>query len=302
MINAQAGAGYVAPREELPVAIKSLNAQNSADVVMERVGPGAKDSSAAFLHSLVRHLHAVVCETRPTRDQWRSAMQLLTDIGHATDDRRQEWVLASDLLGVTALVEEINAQRHKGATPNTVRGPFYRPDPPVIANGGSISLDGVGQALLVRGRVVDLDGVAIPDALVETWQANADGYYENQQPDRQPEFNLRGVLKTDGTGGFMYRTVRPAGYATPADGPVGQMLAGLGVSLRRPAHLHFIISANGFETISTHVFDGSDPELGRDALFGVKPELIGNIRRDGDGWALDFTFVMARARQERRVA
>lgn len=284
------------------MAIRSLTAQNSADVVMDRVGAGVEETSAAFLNSLVRHLHAVVCETRPTKNQWRSAMQLLADIGHATDDRRQEWVLASDLLGVTALVEEINAQRHKGATPNTVRGPFYRPDAPLIANGGSISLDGVGEALLVRGRLVDLDGVAIPGAIVETWQANADGYYENQQPDRQPEFNLRGVLKTDCNGGFRYHTVRPAGYATPADGPVGQMLAGLGVSLRRPAHLHFIISAEGFETISTHVFDGSDPDLGQDALFGVKPELIGDIRREGEGWALDFTFVMARARQERRAA
>ena len=302
MINVRIRAGYLALREEHPVAIRSLNVQNSADVVMERVAPGAKETSVAFLSSLVRHLHAFVCETRPTKDQWRSATQLLTDIGHATDDRRQEWVLASDLLGITALVEEINAQRHRGATPNTVRGPFYRPDAPAIVNGGSISLDGVGEALLVRGRVVDLDGVAIPGAIVETWQANADGYYENQQPDRQPEFNLRGVLKTDCNGGFLYRTVRPAGYATPADGPVGQMLAHLGVSLRRPAHLHFIISADAFETISTHVFDASDPGLGQDALFGVKPELIGDFKRNGDGWALDFTFVMARAKQERRAA
>lgn len=296
------GTGYVALREEHKVAIRSLNTQNSADVVMERVGFGVKEPSAAFLNALVRHLHAFVCETRPTKDQWRSAMQLLTDIGHATDDRRQEWVLASDLLGVTALIEEINAQRHRGATPNTVRGPFYRPDAPTIANGGSISLDGIGETLLVRGRVVDLDGVAIAGAIVETWQANTDGYYENQQPDRQPEFNLRGVLKTDGKGAFFYRTVRPAGYTTPADGPIGQMLTGLGISLRRPAHLHFIISADGFETISTHVFDGSDPGLGQDALFGVKPELVANITRNGDGWALDFTFVMARAKQERRAA
>src|SRR5690606_1902600 len=136
----------------------------------------------------------------------------LTEVGHASDDRRQEWVLLSDLLGATALVEEVNAHRPKQATPGTLRGPFFRADVPARALGSDISLDGVGERLSVSGRVRDLDGKAIPGAEIITWQANAAGLYENQQPDLQPEFNLRGLFRTDDEGRFHYLTVRPAGY------------------------------------------------------------------------------------------
>jgi hydroxyquinol 1,2-dioxygenase len=282
------------------VAIRALNEESSAEIVTERLDTDR--DSARFLAALIRHLHAFVCETRPTRDNWSSAIRLLTEVGHATDDRRQEWVLASDLLGVTALLEEINTRRPKGATPNTVRGPFYRADAPRVADGADICLDGKGEPVDVVAHVIDLDGCPVAGAVVETWQANGEGLYENQQPDRQPEFNLRGILTTDQAGRVRYRTIRPAGYATPADGPVGKMLARYGFPLKRPAHLHFIIRATGFESISTHVFDRSDPLLGQDALFGVKPELIGDFKRKDDRWSLDFTFVMARAKQERRAA
>jgi protocatechuate 3,4-dioxygenase beta subunit len=223
-------------------------------------------------------------------------------------------VLLSDLLGVTALVDEINTRRPKGATPNTVRGPFYRADAPRLVLGADISLDGFGEPLKVTGRVIDLDGRPIAGATVETWQANAQGIYENQQPDLQPEFNLRGVFTANADGAFSYKTVRPGGYAVPCDGPVGRMLQAIGYPLRRPAHLHFMIAAPDFEMISTHVYDSSDPHLAEDALFGVKPELIGTFRPD-DGtvrqtsrraaarsasWSLDFVFVMVRARKERR--
>jgi len=281
------------------VVIRPFSEENSADVVAERLGA---DPSSRVLVGLIRHLHGFVRETRPTPAEWREAISFLTDVGHATDDKRQEWVLASDLLGVTALLEEINAPRPKGATPNTVRGPFYRPDAPHLADGANICLDGKGAPLDVAIRVIDLDGAPVSGATVETWQANAEGFYENQQPDLQPEFNLRGLLVADGEGRINYSTIRPAGYPTPADGPVGRLLAGLGCPLRRPAHLHFIVRSGGFDTISTHVFDGSDPLLGEDALFGVKPELVGDFRPNGDRWRLDFTFVMARAKRERRAA
>jgi hydroxyquinol 1,2-dioxygenase len=239
---------------------------------------------------------------RPTNADWRDAVAFLTEVGHAADDRRQEWALASDLLGVTALVEEINSRRPKGATPNTVRGPFYRPNAPRVANGASICQDGKGEDLVVSGRIVDLDGSPVSGATIETWQANGEGLYENQQPDSQPDFNLRATLTAGPNGGFGYHTIRPAGYAAPDDGPIGRLLAELGMPLRRPAHLHFIISAEGFETISTHVFDSNDPELANDALFGVKPELIGQFKAVDKGFAVDFTFVMARAKSERRAA
>lgn len=275
----------------------SFSETNSAEIVAERLKKGADGRLPQFLTAAVEHLHLLVKETKPSLSDWRSAIAFLTEVGHASDDRRQEWALLSDLLGVTALVEEINSRRPKGATPNTVRGPFYRADAPRLPLGADISLDGVGEPLAVSARVVDLDGCPVAGATVEAWQANAQGLYENQQPDLQPEFNLRGVFTTDADGAFHYRTIKPCGYAVPLDGPVGEMLGRIGYPLRRPAHLHFIIKAAGFETISTHVYDGGDPHLGEDALFGVKPELIGTFRKDGKRWSLDFTFVMVRARR-----
>jgi protocatechuate 3,4-dioxygenase beta subunit len=277
----------------------SFNETNSVRLVTERLGSPPAGPLHAFLGPLVDHLHQLIRETRPSTADWRRAMEFLTEVGHASDGRRQEWALLSDLLGVTALVEEINTRRPKGATPNTVRGPFYRADAPHLALGADISLDGIGVPLAVSGRVHDLDGQPIAGATIDTWQANGDGFYENQQPDQQPEFNLRGVFTTDGEGRFRYRTVKPGGYAVPGDGPVGQLLGGAGLPLRRPAHLHFLIKAEGFETISTHVYDGADPDLGRDALFGVKQELIGTFRPVAEGFCLDFSFVMVRARKGR---
>jgi protocatechuate 3,4-dioxygenase beta subunit len=279
---------------------KSFSESNSAELVAERLYGHADGRLHGFMVSFISHLHKLIRETRPSQADWRRTMEFLTDVGHASDGRRQEWVLLSDLLGVTALIEEINTRRPRGATPNTVRGPFYRADAPRLPLGANICLDGVGPVLSVMGTVRDLDGQPVAGATVETWQANREGFYENQQPDQQPEFNLRGVFSTDAEGMFHYRTVRPGGYAVPADGPVGQLLGSLGFPLRRPAHLHFLIKADGFETISTHVYDGSDPHLAEDALFGVKDELIGEFKPDiHGGWSLDFPFVMVRARKGR---
>lgn len=283
-----------------------FNEDTSADIVAARL---LRNGSrlAACLALFVRHLHGAVRETRPTAADWRQAIRFLTDVGHASDERRQEWILLSDLLGVTALIEEINAQRPKGATPNTPRGPFYRTAAPRYPAGASISLDGLGEPLAVKGHVTDLDGRPIAGATVETWQANAEGHYENQQPDRQPDFNLRGVFVANDDGCFHYRTIKPAGYAVPDDGPVGQLLHSIGYPLRRPAHLLFTISAPGFETLTTHVYDRSDPQVAEDAVYGVREELLADFgecqdNQGGRAWTLDFTFVLARSRNGRRVS
>ena len=270
---------------------------NSAEIFARRLAGSQQKPLPQILMAVVEHVHALIKEFRPSPEEWRKVIAFLTEVGHASDERRQEWVLLSDLLGASALVEEINSRRPKGATPNTVRGPFYRADAPHQQLGASISFDGVGDPLFVAGNVKDLDGQPIGNATIETWQANAEGFYENQQPDRQPEFNLRGIFRTDQAGSFSYQTVRPAGYGVPEDGPVGLLLRKAGYPLRRPAHLHFIIKAPGFETITTHVYDGSDPHIAEDAIFGVKRELIVEFRPcPKGGWAVDLEFVMARAR------
>lgn len=284
----------------------SFSERNSTEAVTDRLSAAksrAPKPLSDFAVRLVAHLHALVRETRPTRDDWRAAIAFLTEVGHATDERRQEWLLLSDLLGVSALVEEINARRPAGATPNTVRGPFYRPGAPELASGASLSLDGKGEPLAVGIRVQDLDGAPVAGAAVETWQANGEGWYENQQPDRQPEWNGRGMFRTGPDGCFAYRTVKPAGYGVPDDGPVGLLFKRLGLSLRRPAQLHFIVRAPGFETVTTEIFDRCDPDLGADALFGVRDALLGDFRRGpGTGWTLDIAFVMARSRAAERRA
>lgn len=282
-----------------PTAL-NFSETTSHDIFAQRLPQSKDDGLPQILAVAVTHLHALIRELRPTQADWRKVIEFLTDVGHASDERRQEWVLLSDLLGASALVEEINSRRPKTATPNTVRGPFFRADVPPLALGSNISLDGIGEALEVSGRVQDLDGDPIPNAEIITWQANAQGFYENQQPDLQPEFNLRGSFRTDADGRFHYRTIKPCGYGVPDDGPVGRLLRQAGYPLRRPAHLHFIMKAPGFETITTHIYDGSDPHLAEDAIFGVKPELVRAFERQGNGaaaWLLELTFVMVRARQ-----
>ncbi|WP_085026358.1 dioxygenase [Ensifer aridi] len=272
--------------------------QTSSDVFIERAG--ASDGSLPrIMAAVVTHIHDIIKELRPSREDWQKLIEFLTEVGHASDERRQEWVLLSDLIGASALVEEINSRRPKGATPNTIRGPFYRSDAPARAAGANISFDGIGEPLAVSGRVTDLDGLPVANAEVVTWQANAYGVYENQQPDMQPEHNLRGVFRTDANGSFHYQTVVPAGYGVPGDGPVGHLLARAGYPLHRPAHIHFLVRAEGFETITTHIFDGSDPHLGEDALFGVKPELIRVFEPAEEGRKVEFTFVMVRAKPGR---
>ncbi|WP_375293068.1 dioxygenase [Ensifer sp. ENS10] len=281
--------------------VSNPNEAAFTEAFAQRISKADDGSLPLVLRTVVTHLHGLIRELRPSAADWRKMIEFLTEVGHTTDERRQEWGLLFDLLGASALVDEINSRRPKQATPNTVRGPFFRADTPKRISGSNISLDGVGERLAVFGQLLDLDGHPIEGAEVTTWQANAAGFYENQQPDLQPEFNLRGVFKTDREGRFDYLTVRPAGYSVPEDGPVGKLLGQAGCSLRRPAHLHFIVTAPGFQTITTHIYDGSDPHIDEDAIFGVKPELVHEYKCSDiggkPGWRLDFKFLMARARE-----
>jgi len=275
----------------------------SSEAFAERFSADRDARLVELLAAAVTHAHDLIKQFRPTQDEWRRFIAFLTEVGHASDERRQEWVLLSDLIGASALIEDINSRRPKGATPNTIRGPFFRADAPARASASSISLDGIGEPLMVSVRVQDLDGLPVAGAEVVTWQANAEGFYENQQPDLQPEHNLRGLFRTDVEGCFSYRSIVPSGYGVPADGPVGRLLSAAGYPLRRPAHLHFVVRAKGFETITTHVYDASDPHLHEDALFGVRPELITSfdpVEVDGrTAKAVELIFVMVRAKPGR---
>ncbi len=287
-----------AQRDRFPTSIST-----QADEFSRRLAAMGHSRLAVAAQTAVHGLHALITELRPSSEEFRQAIDFLTEVGHSADARRQEWVLLADVLGMSSLIEDQNSPRPAGATPNTVAGPFYRSDAPEIPLGGNISRDRKGEALEVKGRILALEGDGIGDAHIEVWQANAEGLYENQEPDRQPEFNLRGRFRSDARGRFHFSTVKPKGYGLPADGPVGHLMAALGLGLERPAHLHFRVAADGYETLTTHIFDRSDPAIGRDAIFGVKPELMAEFRPlspDGGkrSYALDLNLVLCPKRRD----
>jgi catechol 1,2-dioxygenase len=204
------------------------------------------------------------------------------------------------------LVDAINNDHGTEATENTVLGPFYVENPPHRENGFNICLDGKGQPMVVRGRVVDTLGAPIAGATVDAWQTNEDGYYDVQQKGIQPDMNLRGIFTTNEKGEFWFRSAKPRYYPIPGDGPMGELLAAMGRGVIRAAHIHFIVKAAGFETVITHVFPPDCPYLEIDAVFGVKESLIGAFRLvdnpeqaerlgfSAPFWALDWDFVLAR--------
>jgi hydroxyquinol 1,2-dioxygenase len=263
--------------------IAFFKADASDRLFAERISGAADERLAAVLCKVAEHAHAIIRETRPSLSDWRAAIEFLTEVGHLCDERRQEWVLVSDLLGTSTLVDALNSDRPEQATPNTMRGPFYRDDVPLMQQGGNISLDGIGSPVAITVSILDLDGSPIPGARLETWQANAQGFYENQQPDLQPEHNLRGHFVSGDDGKVSYFTIRPSGYEVPKDGPLGDLLQRLGAPLCRPAHIYFQVSADDYETLTTQIFDRDDPNLGTDPLFSVKPGLIGCFKPDATG-------------------
>jgi catechol 1,2-dioxygenase len=227
--------------------------------------------------SLTRHLHAFVEEVGLTQQEWEHAVGYLTRVGLACDGVRQEFILLSDVLGVSMLVDEINHGTPAGATESTVLGPFHVVDSPPRALGDDISLDGIGDPVVVAGRVRDLEGRPVPGASVDVWQASADGFYDVQQPDLQPERNLRGLFTADDEGRYWFRTVLPKWYPIPDDGPVGDLLTATGRHPNRPAHVHVIAGAAGHSPLTTHVFLAGSPWLDSDAVFGVKDSLVREV-------------------------
>lgn len=269
--------------------------ENSAEVVNSRMGSDVDPRIRQIMHSLVSHLHAFIKDVEPTTDEWETAIDFLTQTGQICSDARQEYILLSDVLGVSMLVDAINHRRPDGATENTVFGPFHVEGAPERAMGDNISLDGKGESCLFEGRVLDIDGNPVEGALVDVWSDNADGFYDVQQPSVQPEWNNRGVFRTGPDGRYRFRGIKPVSYPIPDDGPVGKMLERIHRHPWRPAHMHFLVTAEGYEPVTTHTFVEGDPFLESDAVFGVKETLIVPFKRSEVGdtrWTSQFDFVL----------
>jgi hydroxyquinol 1,2-dioxygenase len=244
--------------------------------VLDRVQHAADPRTREVLQALVRHLHAFVREVRPTEAEWKLAIDFLTRTGQMCDDRRQEFILLSDTLGVSMLVDTINHARGGGTTETTVLGPFYVDHAPAVELGADISGGLKGDPLFVEGIVRSEDGTVLSDAIVDVWQSDDEGHYDLQFNDPNLFF-LRGRLKTDELGRFWFWSIMPRSYPIPTDGPVGGLLAAAGRHPFRPAHLHFMISAPGRNKLITHIFVKGDDYLDSDVVFGVKDSLIADF-------------------------
>ncbi|WP_406412319.1 intradiol ring-cleavage dioxygenase [Streptomyces sp. NBC_01614] len=227
-----------------------------------------------LLTGLIRHLHAFARESRLTQEEWERAVGFLTATGQACTRTRQEFIMLSDVLGLSMLLETINERHGPGATESTVLGPFHMTESPVRALGANIDLVGDGEPCVVSGRVLSRDGGPLPGAVVDVWQADGNGFYDVQQPDVQPPGNGRGLFTADGEGRFRFRTCVPSPYPIPTDGPVGALLRATGRHPYRPAHIHFIVSADGHTPVTTHIFVAGSDYLDSDAVFAVKPGLV----------------------------
>jgi catechol 1,2-dioxygenase len=253
--------------------------QDITTEVLQRFAATPDPRLRQIMLALVNHLHAFVKEVELTEAEWFQAIEVLTEAGRMCSDKRQEFILFSDTLGVSMVVDLINHRKPDGATESTVFGPFHRLGAPELAAGGNIAhLDNSGTPTLVGGRVLDFEGAPIEGALLDVWQTQSSGLYDSQD-EGLGEMHMRGKFRTDGAGRFLIRTVLPVNYPIPSDGPVGRMLRATGRHPWRPAHIHFVVSAEGYEPVTTHIFDRTDEYLDSDAVFAVKESLICDFLR-----------------------
>ena len=258
--------------------MRDLNETNVTEAVLGQMH-ASDPRLQTLLESLVRHLHAFVREVEVTEDEWLGAIRFLTAVGQISDDKRQEFILLSDVLGVSILVDAINHRKLSGGTESTVTGPFWVSGAPEMAHGAMIARGEeavAGEITSVHGRVIDEEGRPIEGAVLDVWQASPAGMYDVQDPD-QPEMNLRGIFRSGEGGEFWFKTVKPAAYPIPDDGPVGELLKATGRHPMRPAHIHFMVRAPGYKPLTTHIFVEGDPYLESDAVFGVKDSLVVNF-------------------------
>src|SRR5262245_46339239 len=276
------GGVYNAP-EEAPM--RQFTEENLTEEVVSRFKRGAKDARfRQLMTTLVKHLHAYAKEVNLTEEEWFEAIKFLTAVGQKCDDKRQEFILLSDVLGLSMMTVAINHKTAPGATEATVLGPFFAHGAKEYGYGGDLREGATmkGEDVWVTGKVTSIDGKPIPGAILDIWQAKADGIYDLQT---DGEFELRGRVRANDRGEYAFKSYKPKFYSIPMDGPVGGFVSQTSNNHMRPAHMHAIVSAPGYQQVITHVFVDGDPYLDGDAVFAVKNSLIGKYRKMGDAEA-----------------
>jgi hydroxyquinol 1,2-dioxygenase len=266
--------------------MRNIDEKNITQAVLDRMSACGNPRLKEVLGSLVRHLHDFAREVKLTEAEWMAGIEFLTATGHMCDDKRQEFILLSDTLGLSMLTVAMNNAKPEGVTESTVFGPFHVAGAPHVAQGSDISAGATGEPLFVTARVTAPDGKPVVGADVDVWQADEDGLYDVQRPNLE-HHQARAVLRTDAEGYLRFRTVLPVAYPVPTDGPVGKMLVATGRHPWRPAHIHFMVVATGFERLITHVFRDGDPYMDSDVVFGVRSSLIGQFDQHPAGTAPD---------------
>jgi protocatechuate 3,4-dioxygenase beta subunit len=275
--------------------MRDLTEDNVTEAVLAKIDASDTPRLKRIIESAITHLHAFARDVELTPDELFQAAQYFTEVGKISDEKRHEFLLLSDTLGLTILVDAMQNRKPPGATESSVLGPFYRDDAPEVVNGDLIDRGETGgEPTVVHGTVKDLDGKPLKGALLDIWQATQQGLYENIDP-AQPDMNLRGRLHTDDNGEYCFRTVLPASYPIPDDGPAGQLLYLCKRHNMRPGHIHFIVSADGFAPVTTEIFVEGDDYLDSDAVFGVKESLVAEFVKsdsaaDAAKWDLPMPF------------
>jgi hydroxyquinol 1,2-dioxygenase len=260
--------------------MRNLDQHTVTESALERLSECDNPRLKKVMTSLIRHLHEFAREVELTPPEWMKGINFLTDVGHITDDKRQEFILLSDTLGLSALVDLLaNRGKAKATTESSLLGPFFREGAPELPAGASIARGIEGEPVLVRGQVTSIDGKPLEGAKLDVWQASSNGQYDLQLDNfKGDEMNLRARFHTHTEGRYKFMSVKPSSYPVPSDGPVGKMLNALGRHPFRPAHIHFIVSAPGFRTLVTALYIGGDKYIDSDVVFGSREQLVVKYR------------------------
>jgi hydroxyquinol 1,2-dioxygenase len=293
--------------------MRNVTEHTITDIVLQRYSHCSTPRLHTIMNSLIKHLHGFVKEVELTEPEWFAAIDFLTRTGKLCDEKRQEFMLVSDILGVTILVDAINHRKPTGATPSTVLGPFHiEQGTPMLEKGAHLASGLPGEACYIEGVVRGLDGKPIAGALVDVWQPDAEGNYESQVGSEAPYLRAKFLTDQDGTYGF--RSVVPLGYSIPMDGTGGELARNANIPHMRPSHIHFIITADGFEPLTTHLFRDGDQYLDTDVVFGCKQELVATFKPSTPGsmpngdkvdepfYTVRYDFILSPAKQIAQMA